>query len=93
MFMEVLIMLNTKQTDLKQYQITKSNKLIQKTRYSLTLQEQKILLYIIQKVKPTDTDFETYTISIKEFCEVSGINYSNGKNYMNVKKAILGLKY
>ena len=92
MFMEVLTMLNTKQTDLKQYQITKSNKLIQKTRYSLTLQEQKILLYIIQKVKPADTDFETYTISIKEFCEISGINHSNGKNYMNVKKAILGLK-
>lgn len=92
MFMEVLIMQSTNQTDMKQYQITKSNALIQKTRYSLTLQEQKILLYIIQKVKPTDTDFETYTFSIKEFCEISGINYSNGKNYMNVKKAIIGLK-
>lgn len=85
-------MTSERQNEMKQYQVTKSNKLIQKTRYSLTLQEQKILLYIVQKVKPTDTEFETYLFSIREFCDIAGINYSNGKNYTNIKKAILGLK-
>jgi Initiator Replication protein. len=58
----------------RNYRVTKANSLIQKTRFSLTLQEQKILLYLITKIQPRDTEFTEYTFSIKEFCEICGID-------------------
>ena len=42
--------------------VLKANSLIQKTRYSLSLQEQKIILYIISKLEPTDEEFKHYEI-------------------------------
>ena len=38
----------------RNYQIIKSNKLVQKTRYTLSMQQQKVLLFIIQKIKPDE---------------------------------------
>ena len=38
----------------RDYQVVKANELIQKTRYSLTVQEQKTLAYVISMIKPTD---------------------------------------
>ena len=70
--------------------VVKSNTLIQKTRYQLTLQEQKILLYVISKVKPTDNEFQYYSFEIRDFCDACGISYS-GKNFSDLKDAILEL--
>lgn len=67
--------------------IVKSNSLIQKTRYNLSLQEQKIILYLISKIKPTDDEFETYTFNLKDLCDVCGITY-HSKNYQNFKDAL-----
>lgn len=66
--------------------IRKANALIQKSRFELTEQEQKIILYLISKIKPTDTDFEEYSFSIKDFCEVCGIQYQ--ANYEAVKAVL-----
>ena len=68
--------------------VVKSNDLIQKSRFSLTLQQQKIMLYLISQITPFDDDFKLYTFSISEFCKVCGIDEDNGKNYMNLKTAI-----
>jgi len=38
--------------------VVKHNSLIQKTRYSLTTQQQKVLLYTISKIQPGDDDFK-----------------------------------
>ena len=54
--------------------VVKSNDLIEKTRYRLSLEEQRILLYIISKIKPEDEKFHTIQIEIKEFCKVCGID-------------------
>lgn len=70
--------------------VVKSNTIIQRTRYQLSLQEQKILLYVISKIKPTDDEFQYYTFEIRDFCDVCGISYS-GKNFHDLKKAILDL--
>lgn len=70
--------------------VVKSNALIQKTRYSLNTQQQKIILYLISKIKPDDDELREYDFDLKEFCRVCGIEY-NGKNYANIKESILQL--
>lgn len=54
--------------------VVKDNDLIQKARYNLTLNQQKIIAYIISKIKPTDKELERYEISISDFCLLCGID-------------------
>jgi len=72
----------------REYNIVKSNELIQKARFNLSVQEQKIVLYLISKIKPTDKQFQVYKFRITEFCKVCGIEYESGKNYKNVRDSI-----
>jgi len=72
----------------RSYNIVKANELIQKSRYKLSTQEQKIILYLISKIKPEDNDFHEYEFKIKEFCEVCGINETSGKNYAMLKETV-----
>lgn len=68
--------------------VTKANELIQKSRFSLSLQQQKIVLYLISQITPYDEDFKLYTFSISEFCRICGIDGTSGKNYEDLKAAI-----
>ncbi len=68
------------------YKVTKANALIQKTRYSLSLQEQKAILYLLTKIEPQDTDLTEYIFSIKEFCDICGIEASG--MYSNLKDVL-----
>ncbi len=74
----------------KYYTIVKQNDLIQRSRFNLTLQEQKILLYIISKIKPTDTELLDYELNIIDFCNVIDIDYKNGA-YTKIKKVLKNL--
>ena len=74
--------------DPRQLFVVKANTLIQKSRFSLSLQQQKIVLYLISKIQPSDTDFTEYQFSIPDFCRVCGIDYDNGKNYIDIKRQI-----
>ena len=58
----------------RNYKIIKSNELIQKSKYELSAQEQKIIMYLISKVKPDDEAFITMDFDIIEFCCVCGID-------------------
>ena len=73
-----------------QLYIAKSNELIQRTRYHLSLSQQKALLFLISKVKPQDTGSEAYTVSIADFCAAMGIdcNETGGYYYAAVKREI-----
>ena len=71
--------------------IVKANALIQKSRYDLTVQEQKILLYLISKIMPDDVKFKEYEFSIKEFCEICDISYV-GSNYLYIQDTIKKLR-
>ena len=68
--------------------VVKANELIQKSRFSLSLQQQKIVLYLISQITPYDEDFKLYEFSIIDFCKVCGIDYNSGKNYADLKAAI-----
>lgn len=69
--------------------VVKSNSLIQQTRYELSLQEQRLLLYLISKIKPDDKALEEIEIPIKEFCKVCGIDYINdGRAYQYTRHTL-----
>ena len=68
--------------------VVKANELIQKSRFNLSLQQQKIVLYLISQIMPQDDDFKLYSFTIPEFCRVCGITVASGKNYQDVKNAI-----
>lgn len=79
----------------REYPVVKDNKLIQnvtRRKHELSVLEQKVLCYILSKIKPAETIDSvpeyTYQFNIREFCRVCGIDYDNGKNYKNVKAAL-----
>ena len=75
-------------TVMRTYKVIKSNDIIQKARFQLSVQEQKIILYLISKIKPRDKDFKNNVFDIKDFCKICGIDTHNGKNYINLKETI-----
>ncbi len=75
----------------RSYCVYKSNDLIQKTKYDLTISEQKIVLRLIQMIKPSDTAFQWYDFNVQEFCDLCGIDNSSGSNYKRLKTTIQNL--
>ena len=74
--------------ELRDKMVVKANDLIQKSRFNMTLQQQKMMLFLISQIDQMDEDFRLYEFSIQEFCRVCGIDSSSGKNYQDVKQAI-----
>lgn len=68
--------------------VVKSNDLIQKSRFSLNVQQQKIVLYLISKLKYNDNDFKEFEINLKDFCKCCGINLNCGRTYNELKESI-----
>ena len=64
------------------------NNLIE-ARYSLTLQEKKIILWLTSKIQPNDQDFKKHTLSVKEFMDLVGL--TGHANYKELQKITLGL--
>ena len=72
----------------KDQSVFKSNDLIQKSRFNLSLQAQKILLYLISQITPYDEDFQLYEFSVSDFCRICGMSPTAGGNYTELKSAI-----
>lgn len=73
------------QRDMK---VVKKNALIQKSTFSLSLLQHKIVSYFISKCKPYDDITTVYTVSLKEFCEVCGIKVDGSNNISYIKKVL-----
>ena len=71
--------------DRRQY-VVKANDLIRKTRYDLTTQQQKIILFCISKIKPDDLPETEYEIDINDICDACGINIDYGGYYYKTIK-------
>ena len=67
--------------------IVKSNQVIQKSRYHLTIQQQKLILYLISKIRSTDTEFKEYIFDLKDVCKVLGVSV-DGTNYIRFKDSL-----
>lgn len=76
------------------YRVRKSNEMIQKGRHALTLREQRLLLYLISKIKETDTGDERYKINIQTAARILGCSDEKigGKTYKEVFSAFATLR-
>ncbi len=72
--------------------VVKANELIQKSRFSLSMQQQKIVLYLISQINYEDEDFKEYEFDIQDFCRVCGIDHTSGKNYDDLKEQIKAIR-
>ena len=70
------------------YFVAKDNQLITKSRYSLSMAQQKILLYFISRIKPFDDENTIYEFKIKEFIQVCGYYDDTSYYYTQIKKDI-----
>ena len=80
----------------REYLVVKSNELIQKSRFELSLTEQKTIAFVCALIKPIDAldringvPFQLeYDFNIRDYCKVCGIDYDNGNNYIKVKETL-----
>lgn len=72
----------------RQQKVVKGNELIQQTRYSLTMRQQKLLSYMISKIAPMDTATTAYTLSLGTFCDVCGLDKGDGRTLSELKEDI-----
>lgn len=77
---------------LREKQVVKANELIQKSRFSLSLLQQKIVLYLISQISVFDEEFKLYEFDIREFCQVCGLDFDNGGNYAYLKDQIKAIR-
>lgn len=74
------------------YFVAKSNDLITHSRYSLTLSQQRLLLFLISKIRPNDSIENNFTVNIKDIINVCEYNKETGTYYKQIKKDILALR-
>lgn len=84
----------------REYLVVKSNDLIQRNRFELSLQEQKTVAFICSMIRPVDAidrvrgvPFQLeYEFNIRDYCRICGIDYNNGQNYIDVKSTLQKLR-
>ena len=69
-------------------EVFKRNDMIQKARFSLSIQEQRTVLYAISKIQPTDTYLKEYTFEIKDFYNVIGWSNQSYTEFKAMLKAL-----
>lgn len=75
----------------RNHKVIKANELIQQRTHMLSVQEQKIILFLISQLTPEQKEFEYQTFDIIDFCDICGIDNSSGGNYEYLRKAIQNL--
>ena len=66
-----------KMDDQRSYLVVKDNALIQKAKYNLTANEQKLVNYVITMIKPGEEEFKKYEIRALDFARLCGIDPKN----------------
>ena len=58
-------------------------------KYSMTLQQKRIMIWLVSQIKPDDIDFKEHVLSIKELIEICQL--SGESSYKEVKKITFSL--
>lgn len=69
--------------------IVKSNQMIEAS-YKLSLQEQRIVLYMVSKIQIDDEEFKPVEISIKDFAEMFDVKNINYTHMQQTTRELLG---
>lgn len=64
------------------------NELVQ-AKYSMTLQQKRIMLWLISKIQPSDIDFKEHTLSVRELIEICDL--SGESSYTEIKDLTFSL--
>ena len=62
---------------------------VAEARHRLTVQEQRMVLWLIAQIEPKDKDFLTHTLAVREFEKFTGT--ANGRLYEQTKSVATGL--
>ena len=85
---------------LDKYELTKvismSNDILKSEYYTqpeleLTIQQKKLLMFLISKISRDDKEFKAETIHLSDYCDLFGISYEGGYNKKAVRRSILSL--
>lgn len=80
----------------RENKVVKHNDLVQKSRFDLTLTEQKTINFLVSLIKPkkdcTDSEPLEYGFEIMDYCKICGIDYQQGKNYTTVRNTLKSLR-
>jgi len=80
----------TKLANARDAKIYQADTLLQKGRFELSLTEQRIILYTISQIKPTDSKFQEYTLRIRDLFDICGIKEHD--SYSAIKKIMGALR-
>lgn len=76
--------------------VVKHNDLVQKSRFQLSLVEQKTINFLISLIKPQkdgiDIQSLEYEFEIQQYCKICGIDYNQGTNYKMVRDTLKSLR-
>lgn len=83
----------------RNYPVVMHNDIVMRNRYriernagkSLTVPQQKLLSFLLSLIKASDTELKPQSFTVREFCEVCGLDYRSGKNYQSIKDAVQSL--
>lgn len=79
------------------HKVVKHNDIVQKSRFKLSITEQKTVAFIISLIKPKE-DYENYIqpleyeFEMQDYCRICGIDYNAGKNYTMVRNTLKSLR-
>lgn len=79
------------QHDGREIKVRKGNDLIQHSRFDLTKEQQKIVLYVLSQIQQHDKPGTTYTFDLAEFCRVCGVDSSGDGTRKHLRNALEGL--
>jgi plasmid replication initiation protein len=75
-----------------QQMVVKANDLIQRSKYTLSLQEQRLVQFVISKITPEMTELQEITIDIQDVCRLMGLNEKSGGNYAYIKNSLKSVR-
>ncbi len=61
-------------------------------KQQLSASEQKAILFLISKIKPTDSELKSYTFNISDFCRVCGLSPYNGGARKSIRNVLQDLR-
>lgn len=72
--------------------VVKHNDLVQKSRYALSVSEQKAVSFLVSLIKPEDKIILEYEFEILDYCRICGIDTNQGVNYSAVRTTLKALR-
>lgn len=76
----------------RSYYVVKSNPLVQQARFNLTVTEQKLVIYLISKIRPDATELEPVELSFKDFADICGVQIEGGSYQAYIKQLLMNLR-